>query len=305
MSSLPTRTLGSTGLRVTALCVGTSWLGGIPEDRALRTLRRVFRGPITFVDTSNGYGEGASERRIGAVLRELGGVPPGFLLATKVDPAGEDFSGARVHESVRESRERLGLDTLPLVYLHDPERIPFREATGPGGAVEALLALRWDGVIGQLGVAGGPIDLMRRYVATGAFQVALTHNRYTLLDRSARPLLEDCAAAGVAVVNAAPFGGGMLAKGPETQPRYGYRPAPRTVVDRAAELRRRCAEYGVPLLAAALQFSLREPLIASTVVGITRPERVDELVEAAGHPVPDALWEQLADLAAPRDTWLS
>jgi len=105
------RTLGKTGLQVTELCVGTSAIGSMPktygyevaEDRALETLRRVFQGPITFIDTSNEYGQdGSSERLIGTVLRELGGVPEGFLVATKVDPDSTgDFSGRRVHASVR------------------------------------------------------------------------------------------------------------------------------------------------------------------------------------------------------------
>src|SRR6185503_5984120 len=118
------RTLGKTGLQVTELCVGTSAIGSMPktygyevaEDRAPETLRRVFHGPITFIDTSNEYGQdGSSERLIGTVLLELGGVPEGFLVATKVDPDSTgDFSGRRVHASVRESRERLGLDHLLL-----------------------------------------------------------------------------------------------------------------------------------------------------------------------------------------------
>lgn len=308
---METRVLGGTGLRVTPLCVGTSALGSMPQtygyaverERALATLRRVFAGPLTFVDTSNGYGE--SERRIGAALRELGGLPPGFVLSTKVDPdATGDFSGARVHASVAESRERLGLDHLPLVYLHDPERIPFEDATAPGGPVGALRELRDAGVIGHLGVAGGPVDLLRRYVATGDFQAVITHNRYTLLDRSAGALLDDCAAAGVAVVNAAPFGGGMLVKGPASVTSYGYRPAPEPLRARAEEIAELCAAHGVPLAAAALQFSLREPRIAATIVGITRPERVDEMIELAGYPVPERLWERLAASAAPEETWL-
>jgi D-threo-aldose 1-dehydrogenase len=311
---MKSRTLGRTGLHVTELCVGTSAIGGMPpvygydvdEDRALATLRRVFQGPITFVDTSNGYGQdGASELRIGTVLRELGGPPDGFVVATKVDPdASGDFSGQRVRVSVRESQERLGMELLPLVYLHDPERITFEEATATGGAVEALQELQAEGVIGHLGVAGGPIDLMRRYVATGAFDVAITHNRFTLVDRSAQPLLDDCAAAGVAVVNGAPFGGGMLAKGPAAHPNYAYRPSPPEVLDSATQIQQACDGHGVPLAAAALQFSMREPRITSTIVGITRPERVEQLIELAEYPIPAALWADVSELAAPEDTWL-
>jgi D-threo-aldose 1-dehydrogenase len=311
---MKTRTLGRTGLPVTELCVGTSAIGGMPriygydvdEDLALATLRRVFQGPITFVDTSNGYGrDGSSELRIGAVLREIGGPPDGFVVATKVDPdASGDFSGQRVRTSVWESQHRLGMDRLPLVYLHDPERITFEEATATGGAVEALRELQAEGVIGHLGVAGGPIDLMRRYVATGVFDVAITHNRFTLVDRSAQPLLDDCAAAGIAVVNGAPFGGGMLAKGPAAHPNYAYRPSSPAVLESATRIQEACDRHGVPLAAAALQFSMREPRITSTIVGITRPERVEQMIELAVYQIPDALWAEVSGLAAPEDAWL-
>jgi len=307
------RTLGTTGRHVTELCIGTSALGSMPgtygysvdEAQALDTLRRVFQGPITFVDTANEYGaDGASERLIGTVLRELGGVPEGFLIATKVDPDRYgDFSGRRVHASVAESRERLGMDRLPLVYLHDPERIPFEASMGPGGAVEALRKLQADGVIGHLGVAGGPIGLLRGYVATGVFEAVITHNRFTLLDRSAEPLLDDCAAAGVAVVNAAPFGSGLLAKGPGATDRYYYRPAPPQILEATKRIQAACERHGVPLAAAALQFSTREPRIASTIDGITRPERVDQMAELAEYPVPESLWQEISP--APREFWLS
>jgi D-threo-aldose 1-dehydrogenase len=305
-----TRALGATGLVVTELCVGTSAMASTPvygyrvaEEQALDMLRRVFRGPFTFVDTSNEYGvDGSGERLVGTVLREIGGVPDGVVVATKVDPdAGGDFSGRRVHASVRESRDRLGTDGLPLVYLHDPERIPFAEAMAPDGPVAALRSLRDDGTIGHLGVAGGPVDLLRRYVATGVFEVVLTHNRFTLLDRSARPLLQDCAAAGVAVVNAAPFGAGLLAKGPDVTDRYGYRSAPTEIMDAARRMQAACDRHGIPL-AAALQFSLRDPRITATVVGFTRAERVDQTLELARRPIPDALWRELRP--APEAVWL-
>jgi len=307
------RTLGKTGLQVTELCVGTSAIGSMPktygyevaEDRALETLRRVFHGPITFIDTSNEYGQdGSSERLISTVLRELGGVPEGFLVATKVDPDSTgDFSGRRVHASVRESRERLGLDHLPLVYLHDPERISFSEATAPGGPVEAMRQMQADGVIGHLGVAGGPIELLRRYADTGVFEVVITHNRFTLLDRSAQPLLNDCADAGVAVVNAAPFGSGLLAKGPDVTDRYFYQSAPPQVIEATERIQAVCERHGVPLAAAALQFSLRDPRIASTIVGITRPERVEQTLELAKLPIPESLRHEIDP--APEEVWLS
>ncbi len=298
----PCTSLGSTSLLVPPLCIGTAGLGELTnifpypvgEERALATVRAILDGPIAFFDTAAGYGE--SERRIGVVLRERGGLPPGFVLATKVDPdpVTRDYSGAQVRRSIERSLTLLGLDHLPLVYLHDPENTTFEQAMAADGPVEALLRCRDEGVIGHLGVAGGPIDLMMRYVRTGAFEVVLSHNRYTLLNIAASPLWDRAAQHGVAAVNAAPYRGGVLSKGPAPDSWYAYKPAHPDLFDRARRLAELCARYGTPLAAAALQFSLRDPRVASTVVGISRPERLAETVAFARYPIPEAFWSEAA-----------
>jgi D-threo-aldose 1-dehydrogenase len=306
---LELRTLGRTGLRVTPLCVGTSALGNTPQpyrhdvplEAALQTVRRVLAGPINFLDTSNNYGD--AERRIGLVLRELGGLPDGFVLQTKVDRdmVTGDFSGERVRRSVHESLERLGLERLGLVHLHDPENIPFDEGVASGGPLEAMQALQAEGLIAHLGVAGGPIDLLRRYIRTGAFAVVLTHNRFSLVDRSAEPLFAEAGELGVAVLNAAPFGGGVLAGDPQAKGYYAYRKADPELLARIEAIDAACRRHGVPLAAAALQFSLRDPRIVSTVVGASRPERVDRMLELARREIPPELRDRLATEMARRD----
>jgi D-threo-aldose 1-dehydrogenase len=301
--------LGKTGLSVTPLCVGTSPLGSFPAqygyevgaDQAVATIARVLQGPINFIDTSNNYGDGESERRIGKAIAAAGGLPDGFVLATKVDPLPEssDFSGERVRASVNESLQRLGLERLQLVYLHDPERITFEEATRPGGPVEALVQLRDAGVIEHLGVAGGPIDLERQYVDLGIFDAVISHNRYTLVDQTATPLIEDAATRGIAFVNAAPYGGGMLVRGPDEVPTYCYQPASEATLERVREMQRACEAREVPLAAAALQFSLRNPHVTSTIVGMSSPERVEQTLVLAEWPIDDGLWSTLMELAAP------
>lgn len=304
-----TRTLGRTGLEVTPICVGTSALGSFPAqygyevsaEQALATLGATFEGPFNFIDTSNEYGNGGdAERRIGKAIAERGGLPSGFVLATKVDPpvGSTDFSGERVKKSVAESLERLGLDRLQLVYLHDPEKISFEAGLAKAGPVEAMVKLRDDGVIQHIGVAGGPIDLMLRYLATDQFEAVISHNRYTLVDQSAEPLIEDARRRNVAFVNAAPFGGGMLVKGPDLQPKYCYAPASAATISRVREMECLCRARSVPLAAAALQFSLRDERIVSTIVGMSEPKRVLQTVDLANWPIPDDLWADLKTLAA-------
>lgn len=309
------RPLGRTGLDVTPICVGTSPLAGmaviygydVSEERAVATVEAVFASGIGFLDTSNGYGDdGAAERRIGTAIRRHGGLPVGMVLATKVDPDPEtgDFSGARVRASVQESMARLGLDHIELLHLHDPERISFEQATAPGGPVEALVELRAEGVVDHLGVAGGPVGLLQRYLDTDVFEVVLSHNRYTLLDRSAERLFTAAHARGIGVLNAAPYGGGMLSLGPDRQPTYAYSHTDDAVRGAAAQMWQAATAAGVPLAAAALQFSLRAPFVDATVVGVSAPERVPATLDLARIEIPDALWQELAALAPPPDRWL-
>jgi D-threo-aldose 1-dehydrogenase len=297
------RPLGSTGLQVTPICIGAAPLGNmpetfayeVPEERALTTIRAFFASPLNFLDTAASYGDGESERRIGIVLRELGGLPPGFVLATKADRDMQTgvFTGAQMRRSVERSLRLLGQEQLQLVYLHDPEHISFEEAMQPGGPVEALQQCKAEGLIAHLGVAGGPIDLMIRFVETGIFEAAISHNRFTLLNREAEPFWDVCARKGVAAVNAAPYGSGILAKGPSAYPRYMYGAASPDLLRRAQQMQEACQRQGLPLAAAALQFSLRNARIASTIVGITRPERLTETLQLAQQHIPDELWAEL------------
>src|SRR5947209_1100214 len=288
---LTLRPLGNTGLAVTPLCIGGGPLGSmaktfgytVPEEQALATIRAIFDSPINFIDTAASYGDGESERRIGIVLRELGGLPQGMVLATKADrdlPSG-DFSGGRMRRSVERSLQLLGLNQVQLLYLHDPQHTTFEQAMSAGGPVETLQRCQQEGLIAHLGVAGGPIDLMRRFVETGIFEVAISHNRYTLLNTEADAFWDLCQRYSVAAINAAPYNGGVLAKGPNIYPRYMYSDASPSVLTRARQMEALCERYGVPLAAAALQFSLRDPRITSTIVGVSHAERITETIALA------------------------
>ena len=305
------RPLGRTGLSVSPVCVGCAPLGNMPEtfeysvskQRASDTLLAVFESPLNFLDTAASYGDGESERRIGEVLAEIGGLPEDCVLATKADrdPKTGDFSGDQMRRSVERSLRLLGLDRLQLVYLHDPEHETFEHMMAPGGPVEVLMSLRGEGIIQHVGVAGGPIDLMIRFVETDLFEAVITHNRYTLVDRSAESLLDVAVSRGIPALNAAPYGGGMLARGPEVYSRYEYRDAPKELLERAHAMQRACRDHSIPLAAAALQFSLRDPRVTSTIVGISRAERVRETLELAQLSIPEALWAELNSHAPPRE----
>lgn len=307
---LPRRLLGQTGLEVTSLCIGCSSLGNMPEtfgysvaeEQALTTIRALFESPINFLDTAASYGDGESERRLGIVIREYGGLPSGMVLSTKADrdlQTGE-FSGAQMRRSVERSLHLLGLKQFQLLYLHDPEHISFEEAMAPGGPVETLRQCQKEGLIAHLGVAGGPVDLMTCFVETGLFEVAISHNRYTLLNTEADPFWDVCRKHGVAAINAAPYGSGILAKGPSAYPRYMYSEADSTLIEQARQREVLCQRYAIPLAAAALQFSLRDTRIISTIVGISRPERIDETIALARYPIPEAFWEELTVMAERR-----
>jgi D-threo-aldose 1-dehydrogenase len=289
---------------VPPLCIGTAPLGDLPnfdyevgEERAVATARAVFAGSVQFADTAAGYRE--SERRLGIALRERGGLPPGFVLGTKVGcdfPPG-DPGGDHVRRSIDRSLRLLGLGRLQLVFLHDPEDTTFEHAMAPGGPVEALQKCKDAGLIEHIGVAGGRIETMHRYVQTRAFEVLITHNRYTLLNVAANPLLDLAVQMGVASLNGAPYGGGILSKGATSVPRYAYAPATAELLDRVSKIEAICARHGVPLPAAALQFSMRDSRISSTIVGVSRPERVAESVDLATFPIPEAFWRDLRSIA--------
>ena len=303
---LPLRSLGTTGFSVTPLCIGCAALGnmretftyGVSEERAFATLRALIAGPINFADTAASYGDGESERRIGVILRELGGIPPGFVLATKADrnlQTGE-FTGVQIRRSIERSLRLLQLEQLPICFLHDPEHIGFAAAMAPSGPVEGLLQCREEGLIGSIGIAGGPIDMMIQFVETSVFALAISHNRYTLLDQEADSFWDVCIKHHVAALNAAPYGSGILAKGPSAYPRYMYNQAPASHIQRAFSIESVCLRYDVPLAAAALQFSLRDPRITSTIVGVSRPERLAETLVLAELPIPDELWREIDSL---------
>ena len=300
-------TLGRTGLTVSKLCFGTSALGDMPEafgysvdaDQARATLRAIFAGPVNFLDTARIYGHGRSEQRIGEALKEIGGLPQGFVVSTKIDRDFDTngFDGARARRSLEESLEALGLDRVHLLHLHDPEHaVDAADIGKPGGPLSELFRMKEEGLAGAVGLAAGRVDAMMPLLRDWEFDAIMTHNRFTLANRNAEEMIDYCVGKGIAVLNAAPYASGVLAKGSTTYKRYSYQEASDEVLTPIRRIEEVCDRYSVPPGAAALQFSLRDPRVSATVIGVSKPERIAQTLEWANWPIPAAAWEELAAL---------
>jgi len=297
------RQVGRSRVTVPAIGFGTSGLGGMPdtygydvgEERARATVRAVLARPDGFLDASRIYGFGRSEARIGAVVRELGGWPEGRVLSTKLDRdmATGRFDGPQARRSLEASLAALGRDRVEILHLHDPEHA--RDLGEIDGALAQLMRMREEGLAGAVGLAASRIEVMMPLVRAWDFDALITHNRWTLVNRNAGPLLALAAERGIAVMNAAPYAGGALAKG-AAHGRYVYQPATEAMLAPVRRVEAICARHGVPPGALALQFSMREPRIAATICGVTRPERVAETLAWSGWPVPRAVWDEVLGL---------
>ena len=299
--------IAGTNLRATPIAFGTAALGGmydtyghdVDEELARSTVNAIFDGPSNVIDTSRNYGSGRSEARIGAVLRERGGLPDGFIVSTKLDRDADTgrFDATRARRSFEESLDALSLERVQVLHLHDPEHAPdLHEITQPGGALDELFKIKDEGLADAVGLAMGRIDIMLPLVRERPFDVILNHNRFSLLNRSANELFDVAHGLGMTVWNAAPFAGGVLAKGSAASSRITYQEVDEAALAPVRDLEEMCLEFGVPVGALALQLSLRDARIASTVIGVSRAERVATTVEWAELDIADELWDQLEDL---------
>lgn len=310
---MKTRAIGNTGVEVTPIMFGASSLGNMPdtygyevnEERAHRTVEAIFDGPVNCLDTSNNYGFGRSEARVGAVIRERGGLPDGFVISTKLDRDMETgrLDAARARKSLEESLERLGVDRVGILHLHDPEHCAdLSDITGKGGALEELVKIKEEGLADAIGLAMGNVDLMFDILRQGwPFDAMINHNRYTLLNRSADEMFTWAHDKGIAILNAAPYASGVLAKGSAAMPIISYVPADEEDLAPVKAIERVAADHGIATGPAALQFSMRDPRITSTVIGVSKPERVAETLDWAEASIPEAAWTALEALPYSRE----
>jgi D-threo-aldose 1-dehydrogenase len=288
------------------LGLGTAPLAGlydaVDDETARSTVDRAWACGIRYFDTAPYYGSGNAELRLGSALRErprdeaVVSTKVGRLLRPGISEfpgsppleAYFDFSRDGVLRSLEQSLERLQLDRVDVVLVHDPDE-HYEEARD--GAFAALAELRDQGVVRAIGAGMNQTAMLVRFAREADPDCFLVAGRYTLLDRSAEDeLLPLCLERGIAVVVGGVFNSGILAGGDT----YDYAAAPPEIVERARRLREACERHGVPLAAAAVQFPARHPAVTSVLVGCRTPQEVDEDVALASLEVPDALWEELA-----------
>ncbi|MEV4618437.1 aldo/keto reductase [Asanoa sp. NPDC049573] len=303
-----------------SLALGCASIGNlyhpIDDDRAAATVDAAWDAGIRYFDTAPHYGLGLSERRLGAAL--AGRPRADYTVSTKVGrllepvPGGGDrlddggfvvpathrrvwdFSRDGVRRSLDESLDRLGLDRVDLVLLHDAEDHA-DQAIDEG--YPALGELRDQGVIGAIGTGSKDTAYLARFTAECAPDAIIIAGRYTLLEQAALDaILPACAAAGTAVLNAGVFNSGLLAaERPHAGLPYEYGRAPAPVVARAAAIADVCAAHGTTLPAAALAFAASHPLVRSVIVGADSPEQVRQNAALFGTPPPAALWPALVE----------
>jgi D-threo-aldose 1-dehydrogenase len=298
-------------VEVTRLGLGTAPLGGWPdpldEDVARRTVEAAWGLGIRFFDTAPLYGHGFAERRLGEVLTTHPRAE--FTIGTKVGrllhdgPADQpvifrekalnpifDFSRRAILRSFEESLERLGLDSVDIAHIHDPDD---HHDQAVAEAYPALVELKERGRIRAIGAGMNQAEMLARLGREARFDCLLLAGRYTLLEQGPLDdLLPLCLERGISIFTGGVFNSGVLAD-PEATPNYNYEAAPREVVDSARRIAGVCRRHDVPLRAAALQFPLGHPAVASVLTGARSPAEIEENVGLLDLPIPDQLWADL------------
>jgi D-threo-aldose 1-dehydrogenase len=311
--------LGRSAVEITELSFGAASIGNLYTEvdpgRAAATVDAAWEEGIRYFDTAPHYGLGLSERRLGEALRTR--PRDAFAVSTKAGrvldplPAGAaksadglsegfavrvthrrrwDFSADGVRRSIEDSLERLGLDRIDIVYLHDPDdhaEAAFREA------YPALEKLRAEGTVKAIGVGMNQTAMLTRFLRDTDVDAVLCASRFTLLDQSAlTELLPQATARGRSVVVGGVFNSGLLAD-PRPGATYDYAAAPPDLLARALRIKAVTERYGVPLRAAALHYPLRHPAVAAVLVGARSPQEVRDAAALLRTEIPDALWEDL------------
>lgn len=329
---LETRTLGRTDIAVSTLGFGGAPLGAvgarIDDDTVAAIVQAARDGGVRYFDTAPLYGHGLSEKRLGG---SLAGLPrEDFTLSTKVGrllvPSGQgerhpgmrdaepvdfryDYTYDAARASLEASLERLGLDRVDILLCHDidlwthGDGQPDVYETAARGALPALADLRADGTIRAFGLGVNNWEVCARVLADFDPDCFLLAGRFTLLEQA--PLdtfLPECAARKVSVIIGGPYNSGLLAVDERRRATYDYKPVDDARWERAQQIREVCGAHGVDMRAAALQYPLRHPAVASVIPGVRSVEEVRVNLALMAEELPDALWDDLADAGLARRT---
>lgn len=284
---LQKRRLGRTELQVTGLSLGGARIGGsnVTDDEAVETVRRAISLGINYLDTSPLYGE--SERRIGLALTD--GWREKIYLATKTGTHPKwrgDYSASGTRRSVENSLSLLGTDYLDVCLVHDPSNMD--PVVAKGGALDELQRMREEGLVKFIGLGVREHEFHKIAIETGIVDVILTYLDYTLLSQTANEwLLSFASENDIGVINGSPIAAGLLSG---VEPDVKERPPEG---EKAYELWQWAVDNDLNLLNLAIQFCLRQPLIATSLTGSKNATEVEQNYAAATTPVSDEVWEQL------------
>ncbi|KPM75832.1 MULTISPECIES: aldo/keto reductase [Pseudoalteromonas] len=327
-NNLTTRPLGSTELNVSTLGFGAASMGNlyheVSDNDARKTLASAIDAKINLFDTAPRYGAGLSERRVGDALRPLD--KDKYVISTKVGRILKPDLNAKVNElrhgfltpmsfeaeydytydgiirSFEDSQQRLGLAHIDILLVHDlgadthgsMDDYYFKQFASSG--YKALEELKKDGRIKAVGLGVNEVDVCERVMNISQFDCFLLAGRYSLLEQA--PLhgfLPNCIKHGASIILGGPYNSGILATGVKTNkvPYYNYAPAPKDTINRVDKIENVCQQHNVTLAAAALQFPLAHPAVASVIPGLSSSARVEKTLHLFNEKIPAAFWQQL------------
>lgn len=324
------RRLGTTETEVSTLGVGGTGFGNMyqpmTEAESRQVVQQAAAAGLNYFDTAPLYGQGLSEKRLGSALQTLD--RNDFLVSTKVGwtleplPAGEtaaplfpdslparavmDYSRQGIRDSIESSLERLQLDHIDILLMHDPDEGASVDPEGPESishfaaamenAYPVLDDLRSQGWAKAVGVGMNQWQMLARFAEAGDFDCFLLAGRYTLLEQEPlQEFLPLCQAKGISIIIGGPFNSGILATGATDNAFYNYQPAPLQIQQKVKGMSAMCARHGITLQAAALQFPLGHSAVASVIPGMRSVAEVEENLAHMAMDIPSAFWTELKD----------
>ena len=298
------RPLGKTGLMVSTLSYGASSLGSvfrsIDESEGIRAVHTALDLGINFIDVSPYYGLTKAETVLGKALK---GIPRDkYYLATKLGRYGEDefdFSSQRITGSVDESLARLGVDYLDLIQCHDIEFVSLDQIVNE--SIPALRKLQEQGKVRLVGITGLPLNAFRYVLDRTEVDTILSYCRYSLNDTALLDLVPYLKERGVGIINASPLSMGLLSN----RGAPDWHPAPELIKETCAQAAAFCREQGVDIAQLAIQFSLSNPVIPTTLVGTANPNNIEKNVRWTQEPIDQALLAEVLKILEPihNNTW--